>query len=102
MGSFNQDSLKTLKELARIHCSPEEDSLLLEGIQKVLNHAEKLQSIDTEGVSPTDTVLQSEPIDAFREDQVGEILPRKVFLDNAPDQVGGMIRTPQVMETQES
>lgn len=98
MSSFDQESLKNLKELSRIDCTEEEEGRLLNGITKVLSHIENLQSIDTETVMPT--VIVTDGTDTpMREDLVSETLDRKTFLDNAPDQVAGMIRTPQVMES---
>lgn len=102
MAEVTKSTLENLKNLARLKCSEAEDQTLLEGLSKVLSHIEKLQSIDTEEVEPTDTVFQGETRESYREDTVDNTLDRKTFLDNAPDQVGGMIRTPPVMDNRES
>lgn len=102
MPSFDRNSLNALKELSRINLTEEEENALLDGITKVLRHAEHLQSINTNDVPTTDCVIQDGPAHVYREDIIEENYSRKTFLDNAPDQVGGMVRTPSIIETQGS
>lgn len=98
MKEFNKQTLENLETLAKIKLSEEEKTDLLQSIQKVLVYMEQLSSIDTEDVEPCNFVLQSQQNNIFREDEVGELLQREVFLENAPDQIGGMIRVPSVIK----
>ena len=58
----------------------------------------QLNEVDTTGVEPCNYVLKSMLKNLMREDSVGELLPRERFLSNAPDQIGGMVRTPPVLK----
>lgn len=98
MEKFNRQTLENLESLAKIKLSEEEKIDLLENIQKILAYIEQLSAIDTEDVEPCNFVLQNQQTNALREDEVGELLSREVFLDNAPDQIGGMIRVPSVIQ----
>ena len=61
---------------------------------------EQIEEIDTEGVPVCTTVLPALK-NVWAEDEPGEHLSRETFLDNAPDQVGGMIKVPSVIQFEE-
>ncbi len=98
MGQFNNQTLETLKKLCRIDSTPEEDADILQSFSRILSYVSQLDEIDTEGVAPCNFVLQAMMKNLMREDIVKDLLPREQFLNNAPDQIGGMIRTPPVMK----
>lgn len=97
MAEINRESLKKLKTLCRIDFSEDEQESLLHDLQNILNYIELLQEVDTENVKPLNHVL-SDVVNVTREDVVGETLPRDLFLKNAPDQIGGLIRVPPVIK----
>ena len=68
-------------------------------IEDVLSYIEQLQEVDTEGVPPCLTVLET-LTNQLREDVPEEPLSRDLFLANAPSQVGGMIKVPPVFKQQ--
>jgi aspartyl-tRNA(Asn)/glutamyl-tRNA(Gln) amidotransferase subunit C len=98
MSQFNSDTLDHLKKLCRIDCSEEEDKDLLSALQNVLAYMDQLNEIDTKNVKPCNYVLRSMLKNLMREDVVKDLLPRERFLNNAPEQIGGMIRTPSVLK----
>ncbi len=98
MDHCNQQTISHLKKLCKIDCDPEEEADILQGLRRTLDYIELLDSVDTEGVEPCVYVLQTSPRNPWREDIVQEILPREVFLANAPDQIGGMIRVPPTLK----
>ena len=53
----------------------------------ILEYMQELRKIDTTDVPPTTHVLDLENV--FREDEVGETLPREQALANAPETVEG-------------
>ena len=98
MSQLDLSTVAHLKKLARISCTPEEEANLLESLSRILKHIEKLEEVDTENVKPCSYVLSSMLKTKTRRDEVGDLLPRDLFLKNAPDQIGGMIRVPPVLK----
>lgn len=99
MAEFNKDLIKHLTKLCRIDCSDEEQEELLLDLKKIIAHIEQLQEVDTKNVRPCNHVLEG-MTNVWREDEVGEVMPREQFLSNAPSHVGGMIRVPPVLKNQ--
>lgn len=99
MSDFDTQTLEHLKQLCRIDCSPEEEKDILSSLQKILGYVEQLQEVDTTGVAPCSYVLQSMMTPILREDEAIESFPREQFIHSAPDQIGGMIRTPPVLKS---
>lgn len=97
MSAFNEEDLQKLAKLCRIECSEEEKKKFLGSLSKILSYIEQLKEIDTEGVEPCTHVLEGMH-NVMREDEVGELLPRELFLANAPAHIGGMIRVPPVIK----
>jgi aspartyl-tRNA(Asn)/glutamyl-tRNA(Gln) amidotransferase subunit C len=98
MTQFDNQALDNLKKLCRIECTPEEMEELRERLKKVLQYIKQLDEIDTDGVAPCTHVLPMILKGFSRKDEEGELLAREVFLANAPDQIGGMIRVPPVLK----
>lgn len=98
MAQLDREAIKKLTALSRIKCTEEEEEQLLIDLQKILTYAEQLSEIDTEGITPCNHVLEG-MVNVGREDRVGRTLPREVFLANAPDKIGGMVRVPPVLKS---
>jgi aspartyl-tRNA(Asn)/glutamyl-tRNA(Gln) amidotransferase subunit C len=96
--SFDTQTLEHLKKLCRIECTPEEEADILSSLQKVLSYVAQLKEIDTEGVRSCRYVLRSSAKRQLREDVVQETLNAEIFLNLAPEQIGGMVRIPPVMK----
>lgn len=97
MANLDKETLKKLTQLSRIDCTEEEQEGLLEDLRKILTYVDQLSEIETKDVVPCNHILE-DIVNVMREDRVGEILPRDVFLGNAPSQVGGMIKVPPVLK----
>lgn len=92
MSDFCEESIKTLCSLCRLE--PEEDlSALSKELKKILDYVELLSEVDVSHLSPY-SHIEEQGVGSLREDKVEEqeLLPRELFLKNAPDQVSGMIR----------
>jgi len=94
---MNADDFSRLTKLCRISLSEEEKEKFLKSLSQILEYISQLQDVPTEGVAPCDTVLAT-LTNVLREDIPGELLPRDLFLANAPSHVGGMIRVPSVLK----
>jgi len=95
MMNFDEKELFKLAQLSRIEYSPEEKEMLLARLKEFLSYIDLLKEVNTEGVEPCRSILK-EVVNAMREDEEGEHLPREVYLANAPAHTGGMIRVPPV------
>jgi aspartyl-tRNA(Asn)/glutamyl-tRNA(Gln) amidotransferase subunit C len=98
MAEFDERELTKLTQLCRIDCTEEEKKILHQQLASILSYIELLEEVDTEGVEPCYQVLKT-LTNVMREDEIGESLPRDLFLANAPAHVGGMIRVPPVIKS---
>ncbi|MEE8330541.1 MAG: Asp-tRNA(Asn)/Glu-tRNA(Gln) amidotransferase subunit GatC [Acidimicrobiia bacterium] len=82
--------------LARLQLTPEE----LEGygaqLEVILEHAGRVQSLDTEGVVPTSHPLPS--TNAFRADEVTASLDHDEVMSQAPEAIDGYFAVPAILE----
>lgn len=94
--SITTKDVEHVAKLARLNLTPEEKMTFTEQLSAILQYAEKLNELDTEGVEPTTHVLHLSNV--MRDDVVKESLPQeKVFL-NAPDEEDGQFKVPAVLE----
>ncbi|MCB1118961.1 MAG: Asp-tRNA(Asn)/Glu-tRNA(Gln) amidotransferase subunit GatC [Chlamydiia bacterium] len=96
MANIDKKTIEKLAKLSRIHCEDSELEPLTDNIKNILAYAEQLNELNTDDVPPCNHVLEG-MFSVMRDDVVGDVLPRETFLANAPDQIGGMIRTPPVL-----
>lgn len=94
---MNEEEFTKLSKLCRIACTEDEKKQFLTTLSSVLAYMEQLKEIETEGIPPCNTVLETVS-NIMREDEVGDLLSRDLFLANAPSHVGGMIRVPPVLK----
>ncbi|MFZ0565719.1 MAG: Asp-tRNA(Asn)/Glu-tRNA(Gln) amidotransferase subunit GatC [Chlamydiales bacterium] len=97
MSDFCEESIKTLCALCRIEIAEEDFPALSKDLKRVLDYVELLNEVDVSHLSPY-SHIEEQGTGSLREDEVGELLQREQFLNNAPDQVGGMIRVPPIIK----
>jgi len=93
---ITREELKKVAHLARLELSEQEVEEFTGDLNAILQTAEELQSIDTEGVQPTMYAVNLQNV--FREDKVAESFPQEVALANAPDPKDGYFRVPKIMD----
>lgn len=91
-------AFQNLKQLCRIECTPEEEREFHKSLQRVLSYIEQLSEVPTEGVASCTTVIKELTSNPLRDDVIQDPYSRDLFLANAPDQIGGMIRVPPVLK----
>lgn len=96
MAHLNEESIRKLTELSCIQCSKEEMHALLLDLEKILKYFDELETLDTKSVPACNHVLK-DLVNVMREDEVRDTMPRELFLANAPEHTGGMIRVPLVI-----
>lgn len=98
MVAIDEASIAHLTRLSRIECTPEERQKLCADLGKILAYVEQLQEIDTKDIEPLSHVLEN--VSSFmREDIVGELLPQKLFFNNAPETTGGYLKVFSVLKS---
>lgn len=97
MSQLDKESIKALIGLCRINCTEQEQEALLADLKKILIYIDQLNEVATDNVAPCNQVIAG-MTNVMRSDEVGQTLPRELFLENAPSQIGGMIRVPPVLK----
>ncbi|MFN0064667.1 MAG: Asp-tRNA(Asn)/Glu-tRNA(Gln) amidotransferase subunit GatC [Chlamydiales bacterium] len=97
MSDLSEEKLRTLGRLSRLKLSEEELHKLYIDLKRVTDYIDLLNEVDVSDLNPF-SHMDEQSYETLREDEVRDPLPREVFLDNAPDQVGGMVRVPPVMK----
>jgi aspartyl-tRNA(Asn)/glutamyl-tRNA(Gln) amidotransferase subunit C len=85
-----------IAELARLDLTPEEKERYRQQLSAVLEHASRLQEVDTSQIPPTSSVLP--PRSVLRNDVAIEFPARKELLDAAPCKEGNQYRVPPVQD----
>jgi len=85
-----------ISELARLALTEEEIALYQEQLSAVLEYAERLQSLDTDTIPPTATVLPVRNV--MRADAACPSMERENILANAPQAEDGCFRVQAVLE----
>lgn len=93
--ALTREEVLHVAELARLSLGPEEIEVFTRQLNDILTYIQKLQELDTRGISPLAHVI---PIfNAFKEDKVQAGLPRDLALDNAPAREEGNFVVPRVI-----
>jgi aspartyl-tRNA(Asn)/glutamyl-tRNA(Gln) amidotransferase subunit C len=85
-----------IAELARLDLTPEEKERYRQQLSAVLDHAARLQNIDTSQIPPTSSVLP--PRSVLRADVSAQFPGRLELLENAPRKEDNQYRVPPVLE----
>ena len=97
MTEFNEETVKDLTRLSRIDVPAEELHAFYGDLKRILAYCDQLQEVDLTHLPPYSHV-QTQGVESLREDVVTKCLDRTLFLNNAPDHVGSMIRVPPVLK----
>lgn len=101
MTRFSKETVEHLGRLCRIALSEEQKESICHDLKKILAYMDLLSEVDTDGVKPCTTIAEAITQAPLRDDTVGEMLQRDVFLKNAPQQFAGLVRVPEVMKSGE-
>lgn len=92
---ISKDDVEHVALLARLELSEAEKELYTQQLNAILEHAQALQQVDTEGVPPTAHVLPLQNV--WREDRVGVDLPPEKVLANAPERDENFFKVPKIV-----
>jgi aspartyl-tRNA(Asn)/glutamyl-tRNA(Gln) amidotransferase subunit C len=97
---MNEDLLETIEKMAtlsRIAINDEEKQAFANSISSVLKYFDVLNAYETHDSQALYSVLENQTL-PLRDDIQKETLSKEAFLKNAPSQVGGLIKVPQVLK----
>ncbi|RRD39933.1 Asp-tRNA(Asn)/Glu-tRNA(Gln) amidotransferase subunit GatC [Leptotrichia sp. OH3620_COT-345] len=89
-----EDVLKIAK-LSKLEFEENEIEKFRTDLNKILEHMEELNSIDTSDIEPLFNVLDLK--DRLRKDEVKESYIKKELLENAPEKDGDFIIVPKIV-----
>ncbi len=93
---INREDVEHVARLARLALQPAELDALTGQMDAILDYVEKLNELDTEGITPTAHAVPME--NAFREDLVKPSIGIARAQQNAPDKDGSCFKVPKVIE----
>ena len=88
--------VRKLAELARLEFTAEEEQVIKDDLQQMIGFVEKLNEIDTTGITPLTHI--SDTINSLRDDEVKGSVQTSVALSNAPDSRDPFFSVPKVIK----
>ena len=89
---IDRDQVLHVAKLARLKLDEEEVERMSRELSGILEHVERIQGLDLEGVEPTSHVVALENV--LRPDEPRPSWPRERVLEPAPDPAQGAFRVP--------
>lgn len=89
---IDREHVLHVAKLARLKLSDDEVERMTGELTNILEHVERMEALDLDGVEPTSHVVALENV--LREDVPRDSLPRERALENAPDVAAGAFRVP--------
>jgi aspartyl-tRNA(Asn)/glutamyl-tRNA(Gln) amidotransferase subunit C len=89
---IDRDQVLHVARLSRLALTEDELERMPGELSKILEHVEKMDELDLDGVEPTSHVVDL--VNVLREDVPRPCLPRERALAGAPDVAGGGFRVP--------
>ena len=96
MTQINDKLLEKIARMANLELLPEEEERFCEDISKILSFVEKLQDVNTDGVSPLFSPLSFYL--PLAQDDVYLATNREAILQNAPELEGNFFVVPKVIQ----
>lgn len=93
---ISKKDIEHIANLSMLTLSEEEIERYTKDMQNIVNFAEQVNEVDTDGVDISAFALDS--YNVFRKDEVKESLDRELLLKNAPSSNGAAYQLPSMME----
>lgn len=91
----NKEEIKHIADLSMLNLSEDEIQKFTAHMQDIVEFANKVNSLDTEGV--TESAFALDTFNVFRKDEVRESFDREELLQNAPSSNGEAYSLPSMM-----
>jgi aspartyl-tRNA(Asn)/glutamyl-tRNA(Gln) amidotransferase subunit C len=89
---IDREQVLHVARLARLELTDEEVDRMAVELSAVLEHVDRISSLDLEGVEPTAHVVPL--VNVLRDDNPRPSWPREAMLERAPDAADGAFRVP--------
>jgi len=94
--SFNQQTIKTIANLARLKFPQEQEEKFMQDINGILDWVEQLKEVNIDGIEPLVSVSPRQS--AIRQDVVTDGGIQSELMANAPESVQGFYEVPRMVE----
>lgn len=94
--ALDRAAVDHVARLARLDLSEEERERMRAELTKILEHAEKIQALDLDGVEPTSHAIPLRNV--MRPDETKPSLPAEEALANAPEGEDDRFLVPRIVE----
>jgi aspartyl-tRNA(Asn)/glutamyl-tRNA(Gln) amidotransferase subunit C len=94
--TIDRQTVEHIADLAKLELTEDEIELFAGQLSAILEYVERLQTVDTDAIAPTASVLPLRNV--LRPDEARPSLPRDEALANAADQAEGQFRVEAVLE----
>ncbi len=94
--SLTRAEVQYIAELAKLQLTEAEETLYQEQLSDILNYIQRLNTLDTEAIPPTATVLPLRSV--MRDDVARPSLPVDEVLANAPARAGDSFEVRVILE----
>ncbi|MFT6828633.1 MAG: aspartyl-tRNA(Asn)/glutamyl-tRNA(Gln) amidotransferase subunit C [Roseivirga sp.] len=92
----DKTTLEKVAHLSRLNIKPEEETKLLQDMSDILSWVEKLNELDTEGVTPLTHMTRE--VNVFRPDVAENNISQANALKNAPAKDEQYFKVPKVLK----
>lgn len=92
---ISKDDVRHVAKLARLELTEEEVEKFASQLSQILDHAQKIQELDLEGLEPLAHAVDRKNV--FRKDEVKEGLSQEEALSNAPEREGNFFKIPPIV-----
>lgn len=96
MAKITTEDVEYVAGLAQLILDDDTKERLVQEMGSILSYMDKLNELDTDDIEPMLHVLDL--FNVYREDVVGESLPRDVVLANAPADDGEFFLVPRILD----
>ena len=90
------EEVEKIASLSMLSLDDEKKKMMQQNLDAILEHAERLNKLDTDGVEPTTYILKQQNVE--REDIPGKVWNKEEMLKNAPEQEDGFFVVPKVVD----
>ena len=95
MANVSKEELLHIANLANLNIKDEEIESYLENLKDILNFAEIVNNVNTEGLE--ETIGENDKCNVFRKDEVKAFADNGMLLQNAKEQERNMFKIPKVI-----
>ena len=92
----SKEEIIHIAKLAALNIKDEEVEEYRKNLQDILNFADIVNKVNTEGVS--ETIGSTDNVNVFREDEIIDFKDKDLLLANAPEKQSNMFNIPKVIQ----